>query len=151
MEQLPGSDAVFLAMETDTVYGHIGGLTILDPTGAPRFDFARLARSIDARIRRVPRFTQKLRRAPLDLDRPYLVDDPRFDVEKHLRRIALPAPGGLRRAALICRAERQVPPRSMRPGERAVPVRHRALKGGQRLHCRSCGAAQECGSDCRIQ
>ena len=41
MEQLPGSDAVFLAMETDTVYGHIGGLTILDPTDAPRFDFAR--------------------------------------------------------------------------------------------------------------
>jgi diacylglycerol O-acyltransferase / wax synthase len=101
MEQLPGSDALFLAMETDTVYGHVGALTILDPTDAPAFDFLRLARIIDARIRRVPRFIQKLRCAPLDLDRPYLVDDPRFDVEKHLRRIAVPSPGGLRELAEV--------------------------------------------------
>jgi diacylglycerol O-acyltransferase len=101
MQQLPGSDAVFLAMETDTVYGHIGGLTLLDPTRAPQFGFERLARSLDARIRRVPRFTQKLRNAPFDLDRPYLVDDPRFDVRKHLRRIAVPPPGGLRELAEV--------------------------------------------------
>jgi hypothetical protein len=33
MEPLPGRDALFLAVETDTGYAHIGGLTILDPTG----------------------------------------------------------------------------------------------------------------------
>ena len=99
MEQLPGSDTLFLAMETDTVYGHVGGLTILDPTNAPDFSFARLAQILDERVRRVPRFTRKLRSTPFDLDRPYLVDDPDFDVEKHLHRIAVPAPGGPRELA----------------------------------------------------
>lgn len=95
MEQLPGSDALFLAVETDTVYGHIGGLTILDRTDAPGFSYARLVEITDERLRRVPRFTKKLRRVPFDLDRPYLVDDPDFEIEKHVHRIAVPAPGGL--------------------------------------------------------
>jgi WS/DGAT/MGAT family acyltransferase len=99
MEQLPGSDTLFLAMETDTIYAHVGGLTILDPTHAPDFSYARLAQIIDERIREVPRFTKKLRRIPFDLDRPYLVDDPDFDVGNHLKRIAVPSPGGLRELA----------------------------------------------------
>jgi diacylglycerol O-acyltransferase / wax synthase len=101
MEQLPGSDALFLAVETDTVYGHVGGLTIVDPTDAPDFSFARLAQITDERIREVPRLTRKLRSTPFDLDRPYLVDDPGFDVEHHLRRIAVPSPGGLRELAEV--------------------------------------------------
>jgi WS/DGAT/MGAT family acyltransferase len=101
MEQLPGSDALFLAVETDTVYTHVGGLTILDPTDAPDFGYARLAELTGERIRQIPRFTQKLRCTPFDLDRPYLVDDPDFDVEKHLHRIALPAPGGVRELAEV--------------------------------------------------
>jgi len=101
MEQLPGSDTLFLALETDTIYAHIGGLTILDPTDAPDFGYARLAQIIDERIRQVPRFTKKLRRIPFDLDRPYLVDDPDFDVDNHLNRIAVPSPGGLRELAEV--------------------------------------------------
>lgn len=101
MEQLPGSDALFLAVETDTMYAHIGGLTILDPTGAPGFDHARLVEIAGERLSRVPRFTKKLRRVPFDLDRPYLVDDPEFRVENHIHRIAVPAPGGLRELAEV--------------------------------------------------
>src|SRR5688572_597005 len=101
MEQLPGSDALFLAVETDTVYAHIGGLTIVDPTGAPGFDHAHLVEIAGERLRRVPRFTQKLRRVPFDLDRPYLVDDPEFRVENHVHRAAVPAPGGLRELAEV--------------------------------------------------
>ena len=101
MEQLPGSDALFLAVETDTVYAHIGGLTILDPTKAPGFSYARLIEIAGERLRQVPRFRKKLRRVPFDLDRPYLVDDPDFEVEKHIRRIAVPSPGGLRELAEV--------------------------------------------------
>jgi WS/DGAT/MGAT family acyltransferase len=101
MEQLPGSDVLFLAVETDTVYAHVGGLTILDPTGAPGFSYARLAEIADERLRRVPRFTKKLRRVPFDLDRPYLVDDPDFEIEKHVHRIAVPSPGGFRELAKV--------------------------------------------------
>ena len=101
MEQLPGSDVLFLAIETDTVYAHVGGLTILDPSDAPRFGYERLIEIADERLRQVPRFTKKLRRVPFDLDRPYLVDDPDFEVERHIHRIAVPAPGGLRELAEV--------------------------------------------------
>ena len=38
-------------------------------------------------------------RVPLDLDHPYWVDDSRFDVEYHVRELALPAPGDCRQLA----------------------------------------------------
>jgi WS/DGAT/MGAT family acyltransferase len=96
LDQLPGSDAVFLSMDTDTVYAHVGALTVLEPSGAPRFDFARVREITDERVREIPRFTQRLRRVPFDLDRPYLVDDPHFDVDNHIHRIAVPSPGSMR-------------------------------------------------------
>ena len=99
MEQLPSSDAVFLAMETPDAPSHVGGLTVLDPTGVEDFGFERLCAVVDARIRLAPRFLRKVRELPLGLDRPYLVDDPDFDVRRHLHRIAVPSPGGLRELA----------------------------------------------------
>jgi diacylglycerol O-acyltransferase len=99
MEQLPGADAAFLALETPEAPAHVGGLTILDPTTSPDFSFAKLVATVGQRIRLAPRLTQKLLELPLGLDRPYLVDDPDFDVQKHIRRIAVPGPGGLRELA----------------------------------------------------
>jgi WS/DGAT/MGAT family acyltransferase len=96
MEQLPGSDAIFLAMDTDTVYAHVGALTVLDPSDAPRFSFARVRELTNERIREIPRFTQKLRPVPFELDRPYLVEDPHFNIDNHLHRIAVPSPGTMR-------------------------------------------------------
>ncbi len=96
MEQLPGADAVFLAMETPEAPGHVGGLTVLDPSAAPDFSFARVVEVVGERIGLAPRYTQKLREVALGLDRPYLVNDPNFDVANHIHRIAVPAPGGMR-------------------------------------------------------
>jgi len=96
VEQLPGSDAIYLAMDTDTVYAHVGALTVLDPTGAPRFSFARLRDLTAERVREIPRFMQRIRPVPFDLDRPYLVEDPHFNVENHIHRIGVPSPGGMR-------------------------------------------------------
>ena len=44
MEQLPGRDAIFLSMETDTTHAHIGALSILDPSGCDDFSFDKVAR-----------------------------------------------------------------------------------------------------------
>src|SRR5215831_13688997 len=96
MEQLPGSDAIFLTMDTDTVYAHVAALTVLDPSEAPQFSFARVRELTDERVRDIPRFVQKLRPVPFDLDRPYLVEDPHFNVDNHLHRIAVPSPGSMR-------------------------------------------------------
>ncbi|MDJ0851652.1 MAG: wax ester/triacylglycerol synthase family O-acyltransferase [Myxococcota bacterium] len=99
MAQLDGSDAVFLSMETPEAPGHVGGVTILDPSTAREFSFERLVAHVDERVRLEPRYTRKLREVPLGVDRPYLVDDPDFDASRHIKRIAVPSPGGMREIA----------------------------------------------------
>ncbi len=96
VKQLPDGDAVFLSTETDTAWGHIGGLSILDPTGVPDFSYEKLLRQIGQRLVHVPRFRWKLLEVPFGLDRPYWVEVPDFDVRKHVHRIAVPAPGGMK-------------------------------------------------------
>src|SRR6202034_3407144 len=41
----------------------------------------------------VPVLRQKLLNVPFGLDQPYWIDDPDFDIEYHIREIALPRPG----------------------------------------------------------
>ena len=48
VKQLPDGDAVFLSTETDTAWGHVGGMSILDPTGVPDWSYEKLLRQIDA-------------------------------------------------------------------------------------------------------
>jgi WS/DGAT/MGAT family acyltransferase len=96
MQQLPGADSVFLAMETPDAPAHVGGVTVLDASESPDFSFEKLLATVDERIRLEPRFTCKLRELPLGLDRPYFEQDPDFDVRRHVHRIAVPSPGGMR-------------------------------------------------------
>jgi hypothetical protein len=35
VQQLSGLDAAFLAMETSSVYGHVGSICVLDPSTCP--------------------------------------------------------------------------------------------------------------------
>ena len=94
MRQLSGLDASFLALETRTSSGHVGGVCLLDPAGAPRpLDLAALRDLFASRIGLVPILRQRLLEVPLGLDQPYWVDDEDFDLEFHVREIALPAPG----------------------------------------------------------
>lgn len=100
-ERLSALDASFLHMETLPNHMHVAGLAILDPSTAPggSFEFADLARLIEQRIHLVPRFRQKVMPVPLSLSRPVWIDDHDFDLGFHLRRAALPAPGGRRELA----------------------------------------------------
>jgi WS/DGAT/MGAT family acyltransferase len=60
------------------------------------------------RLPRVPRYRQRLRTVPLRLGRPVWADDPDFDLGYHVRRTALPAPGGDEQlAALMARVMSQ--------------------------------------------
>jgi diacylglycerol O-acyltransferase / wax synthase len=94
MQQLTGLDASFLALETTTTTGHVGGVSVLDPSGAPRpLTLARLTDVMAERIPLVPVLRRKLLNVPLGLDQPYWIDDPNFDIEYHVREIALPRPG----------------------------------------------------------
>src|SRR5215472_13848313 len=54
---------------------------------------------LTGRLPLVPRYRQKLHTVPFRLGRPVWVDDPHFDLGYHVRRVALPAPGGDRQLA----------------------------------------------------
>ena len=94
MQQLTGLDAAFLAMETPAMYGHVGSICILDPSGAPNpLTLASLTDLIESRLYLIPPFRRRLVDVPLGLDQPYWIEDPDFDIEYHVRELALPAPG----------------------------------------------------------
>jgi diacylglycerol O-acyltransferase len=82
MQQLTGLDASFLALENANTTGHVGGLSILDPSNAPQpLNLARLTEVMAERLPLVPVLRQKLLNVPLG------------DIEYHVREIALPRPG----------------------------------------------------------
>ena len=94
MQQLTGLDAAFLAMETSAVFGHVGSICVLDPSTAPEpLTLERLTQMIDSRLHLLPPFRRRLVTVPLGLDQPYWIEDPSFDIEYHVRELALPAPG----------------------------------------------------------
>ena len=94
MRQLSGLDTMFLNLETNAVPMHIGGLTILDPSTAGRdFSFEGVRRLIESRLHLLPMFRRRLVTSPLNLDLPYWIEDPEFDIEHHVRHRALPRPG----------------------------------------------------------
>jgi WS/DGAT/MGAT family acyltransferase len=99
MRQLGPLDSLFLAMETPETPAHIGGLSVLDPAGREDFDFEHLRRFLAGRLRECPELGWTLREVPLGLDRPAWVDTPDHAPEAHIRRVAVPSPGGTRELA----------------------------------------------------
>lgn len=95
-ERLSALDASFLYLERPAMHMHVAGLSVLDPSTRPdgRLRFDDVAGLIASRLHLVPRLRQKVRTVPLDLSHPVWVDDPGFDLDFHLRRAALPSPGG---------------------------------------------------------
>ena len=102
MQRLGGLDSAFLYFETPTMHMHVGGLMLVDPsTMSKPYTFPDLREYIGGRLPLVPAFRRKLTTVPLNLSRPYWVEDPDFDLDYHLRRIAVPAPAGDRETAEI--------------------------------------------------
>ena len=82
-----------LAIETPTALGHTSTLTILDASTAPhRINAPLLRREVEARLDELPMLRQSLVDVPLGLDRPWWRDHPGFDLDYHLRHIAVPDP-----------------------------------------------------------
>ncbi len=91
MERMSPLDASFLYVENDMTPMHIGGVAIFE---GPPPTHDELVSRIAARLTMVPRYRQKVQFLPLNLGLPGWVDDPHFNVDYHVRRSALPAPGG---------------------------------------------------------
>ena len=89
--QLSATDTSFLLQERDGAQMHIGGVSVFE---APAPEHEELREHIWERLGLVPRFRQRLAEPPVALTRPWWVDDPEFNLDYHLRRTALPWPGG---------------------------------------------------------
>ena len=92
MEQLNALDAGFLMAEDSdrNVSLAIGGIAIIDGSAPDHSQFKDI---LAERIRAIPRCTQMLRTQPFDVGAPQWVDDPGFDLSRHVRRVAVPQPG----------------------------------------------------------
>jgi len=102
VQQLSGLDASFLYFETPNAPLHIGGLAIYDQSTAPGgiVTFKSILQNVEQRLHRARCFRQKLVEVPFDLDHPYWIEDADFDLEYHLRHIALPKPGDWRQLCI---------------------------------------------------
>ena len=69
-----------------------GTVMLLDR--APDWDVFR--RRVERATIAIPRLRQRVQPAPANLSPPIWVDDPHFDIDHHVRRVACPKPGGLR-------------------------------------------------------
>ena len=93
MDRLNPLDAVFVDAEDADPHTSmaIASIAVFEGPAPSHEEFlAHMA----GRLARVPRYRQKLRPVPFRLGRPVWVDDPDFDLRFHVRRTALPAPGG---------------------------------------------------------
>jgi diacylglycerol O-acyltransferase / wax synthase len=103
MERLSGLDASFLYIESPTQPLHVCSILELDTSTVPGgYTFEHLRDELALRIAAIPEFRAKLADSQLNLDYPVWVEDEEFDLDRHLRRIGLPAPGGRRDLAAIC-------------------------------------------------
>ena len=84
-------DSVFLHAESPQASLHIASLALFE---GPEPEHGAIVRAIGAKLSKVPRWRQRLRRIPLDLGRPVWVDDERFDLAEHVRRVQVRDPGG---------------------------------------------------------
>ena len=70
----------------------VANVTVLDTA----VDFDRFRRRLERASRIVPRLRQRVQPTPVSLTPPLWVDDPEFDLDYHVRHVALPEPGTLR-------------------------------------------------------
>ena len=94
MRQLSGQDATFLYLDTPNCDMHGTLVFIYDPSSAPKqpVGFKDILRHVESRLSVSRIFRQRLVHVPLELDYPYWVDDAGFDIEYHVRHMALPKP-----------------------------------------------------------
>jgi diacylglycerol O-acyltransferase / wax synthase len=102
VQQLSWTDDLMLRVERPETPMQIQMLLIYDPSTAPggKVTFKGILEELDARLHLAPTFRRRLTDLPGSLHMPYWVDDPGFDLEYHVRHIALPQPGDWRQLCI---------------------------------------------------
>ncbi|MEX2394099.1 MAG: wax ester/triacylglycerol synthase family O-acyltransferase, partial [Actinomycetota bacterium] len=97
MERLTGLDAGFLYMETPSLHMHTLKISVVDASGVEGgYTFSRFRDVLSERLHLLPPFRRRIVEVPGRVHHPVWIEDPRFDLSLHVRRVGCPAPGGTR-------------------------------------------------------
>lgn len=101
-DRMSDAEALMWRLEKDPYLSStFANITVLDRPP----DLDRLRRRMERAAVVIPRLRQRVQPTPANLSAPLWVDDPEFDLDYHIRRVALPRPGSLRQlldlAALV--------------------------------------------------
>ena len=108
--RLSALDASFLDVETASAHMHVGWAAAFDPPDErPAPSFEQLRDHIARRLRRAPRYRQRLAGVPLGVARPVWVDDDCFDITRHVRPAGPAALGELAGSVLSTPLSRERP------------------------------------------
>jgi len=93
MDRLKPLDAVFVDAEDEDAHTSmaIASIAVFEGPAPSHEEFLAF---LGERLPLVPIYRRKLRTVPFRLGRPVWVEDPKFDLRYHVRRTALPEPGG---------------------------------------------------------
>jgi WS/DGAT/MGAT family acyltransferase len=95
MQRMSGIDPMFVYSETPVTPMEVAYTCVFDPTTAPGgYSFDAVRSVLADRVPTMIPFRRRLMEVPFGLDHPRWVDDPDFDLDNHLYRVALPEPGG---------------------------------------------------------
>jgi len=95
MQQLSGLDAAFVYLETPRTPMHIGGTYLIDgKTAGKGFGREAVLEHVQKRLQIARTFRQRLIEVPMGLGHPFWIEDPNFEIERHIPHYGVPAPGG---------------------------------------------------------
>ncbi len=97
MIRVSSLDAAMLYAETPEMPMHTMGVVLLEPAaGSSTQPFDVTRKVFEQRIHLFPSLRRRLVQGPMQVGDPHWIDDPCFDLDAHLIRSSLPAPGGMR-------------------------------------------------------
>lgn len=103
MEQLTELDNAFIQMECNTTPMHISPVIFYDQSAVAqgKVRFKDILEVFKRNLHKSKIFRRKLAGGALGFDTPYWIEDPDFDLEFHVRHIALPQPGDWRQLCIL--------------------------------------------------
>ena len=103
MQKLSDMDASFVYQESPSTPMHITLVVVYDQSrrAGGRLRFKEILEVFRRNLHKSTIFRRKLAGGAMGLDTPYWVEDPHFDLEFHLRHIALPKPGDWRQFCIL--------------------------------------------------
>src|ERR1019366_3952844 len=102
MEPMVGLDAKFLYSETRTTHMHTLKVAVFDMSGVPGgWTYDEVVELFGQRLNRLATFRRRAVPVPLGLGHPVWVEDPDFDLSRHITRRRVTEPGGDRELAAV--------------------------------------------------